>query len=366
MSGKKPRKPQKGGKKGDAVQKKPAEPKEKPPEAAPQQPKRESVETPRQPKDRPREAVPQQPRKTQKEYQRAASAPGAADRDRLDPIIKVSFVVFLLASLVVVGATVYDKNFSAGDTREVAFGDTLMVEYTGAINGYYDENGVIFDTNVKSHYDNDDYAKAVGYERDKFDLLEVKMTDPPNVITPFRDALFGKKVGETVRLQAPAEQAYPTNAGGPIEVSRTITIPITMGGLTKAKADAYLKDAPATIENGERLATIFGWDALVYKDGNYYTLSHLAVKTADGEPGHEYSEDVNVKVNSVAGNEITFEYVLTEKGDAQIDRGVGVKMFIDGEERIVVDYDDTKLRYKAKLSDDALLYFVVKIVEFKE
>lgn len=69
----------------------------------------------------------------------------------VDPIIKVSFVVFMLACVIVLGSTVYDKTLADHTSAAAEYGDKVIVDYVGSYYVYYEEDGaVIFDTTLKS------------------------------------------------------------------------------------------------------------------------------------------------------------------------------------------------------------------------
>lgn len=309
--------------------------------------------------------TPQQPRKTQREYQQAASAPATIDRNKIDPIIKVSFVVFLLASLVVLGATIYDKNFASAEPETVHYGDTLLVEYVGSLGTYYDkENAAIFDTNIKSVHDNTKYNKVAGFEKKtKFDTLEVEMTDSTGVIEPFRDALYGKRIGETVRFKVNADEGYPSTFGEHKTIPfKNNTMPKVIEGLDSAALKVHIKEGGFD-GNGISVKTVYGWDAIVYKDADsrYSLVNMPSVKK------YSYSDELDLNVTSVTGDTITFDYSLTEKGDKDVkENNVGMEILIDGKEFFVSGCDDTHMFYNDGANFDNDLYFVVKIIEKKD
>ena len=90
-----------------------------------------------------------------------AGAKGFAKREH-EPITLVCLVVFMLASVIVIGTWVSDQ-ITGESSETVQYGDSVTVEYTGSLYGFYDQGTdtmvpVIFDTNVKSVGTNSNYV----------------------------------------------------------------------------------------------------------------------------------------------------------------------------------------------------------------
>lgn len=128
-----------------------------------------------------------------------------------EPITLVCFVVLMLASVLVIGAWASDQISGAG-SETVQYGDSVTVEYTGSLYGYYDQGTadvipVIFDTNVKSIGTDSSYQFLSTfngtYSKTTLTLGAGKF------LAGFEDGLMGKKVGDTVRITIPEGEGYP-------------------------------------------------------------------------------------------------------------------------------------------------------------
>jgi len=199
-----------------------------------------------------------------------------------DPIMVVCFVVFLIASLSVVGASVY--NDVRGDSTTAVVGDNVSVDYVGSFNDFYEgTNYVVFDTSRWSVANNDNVPKGSSFTlkaENQYKPLSFKVGGT-DVLKVFGDAVIGHKVGDTIRVVVPAGQGY----NGPdtlttIQSSTTYTVPLTEKITASQFADLYGFTLTGTV-NLEK--SVYGWPAFA------------ALNTSDST--------VTITYNPVAGQE---------------------------------------------------------------
>jgi len=177
-----------------------------------------------------------------------------------DPIMVVCFVVFLIASLSVIGASVY--NDVRGDSTTVVVGDTVSVDYVGSFYNFYEEtNYVVFDTSRWSVANNDSVPKSNSFTlkaENQYKPLSFKVGGT-DVLKMFGDAVIGHKVGDKVRVMIPSGQGY----NGPdtlttIQSSTTYTVPLTEKITASQFADLYGFTLTGTVSLEK---SAYGWPA---------------------------------------------------------------------------------------------------------
>jgi len=177
-----------------------------------------------------------------------------------DPIMVVCFVVFLIASLSVVGASVY--NDVRGDNTTIVVGDTVSVDYVGSFYDFYEgTNYVVFDTSRWSVANNDSVSKSNSFtlkSENQYKPLSFKVGGT-DVLKMFGDSVVGHKVGDTVRVMIPSGQGY----NGPdtlttIQSSTSYSIPLTETITASQFADLYGFTLTGNV-NLEK--SVYGWPA---------------------------------------------------------------------------------------------------------
>jgi FKBP-type peptidyl-prolyl cis-trans isomerases 1 len=193
-----------------------------------------------------------------------------------DPIMMVCFVVFLIASLSVIGASVY--NDVRGDDTRVVVGDNVSVDYVGSFYDFYEgTNYVVFDTSRWSVADNNNVPKSNDFTlkaENQYKPLSFKVGGT-SVLKMFGDAVVGYKVGDTVRVMIPSGQGY----NGPdtlttVQSSTTYTVPLTEKITASQFADLYGFSLMGTTSLEK---SVYGWPA------------HAAFNTSDNTVTMTYS-----------------------------------------------------------------------------
>jgi FKBP-type peptidyl-prolyl cis-trans isomerases 1 len=200
-----------------------------------------------------------------------------------DPIMVVCFVVFLIASLAVIGASVYN-NVSGDDTR-VVVGDTVSVDYVGSFYGFYEEtNYVVFDTSRWSVADNDNVLKS-----NSFNLKDENLYKPlsfkvggTTVLKMFGDSVVGYKVGDKIRVMIPSGQGY----NGPdtlttVQSSAAYSVPLTEKITASQFADLYGFSLSGIVSLEK---SVYGWPAVAA----FNTSDNTVTMTYSPGVGQEY------------------------------------------------------------------------------
>ena len=201
-----------------------------------------------------------------------------------DPIMVVCFVVFLIASLSVVGASVY--NDVRGDNTTIVVGDTVSVDYVGSFYNFYDgTNHVVFDTSRWSVADNDNVPKSNSFTlkaENQYKPLSFKVGGT-DVLKMFGDSVVGHKVGDTIHVMIPSGQGY----NGPdtlttIQSSTSYSVPLIETITASQFASLYGFTLTGTV-NLEKSA--YGWPALASVNTSNSTVTMTYSPTA----GQEYA-----------------------------------------------------------------------------
>lgn len=278
----------------------------------------------------------------------------------VEPILAISIVVLLVASGAVVSMSFYG-NYIEDEDLTVSLGKEVEVYYTGSLYGYYDQEGaLIFDTNVKSNVDNEDYAFIGGFDRSDrtFNLLSF-IHGKGKMLAMFEDALTGYEVGDTVRVEIPFGKGYK-----PEEMERSKNFTVGKRELMtledfNSHYDGYVLSGafPTTI------TTVYGWEADAMLDTNL----NKVVIIHNPEDGKEYelkSNELNVhgSVNVAVvlnGDEIECEFKLDVDPDTKYMLWVKThseSFYVFGE-----DAGKLKITERPAAADELSIYFVITI-----
>ena len=296
-----------------------------------------------------------------------------------EPITLVCFVVLMLASVLVIGAWASDQISGAG-SETVQYGDSVTVEYTGSLYGYYDQGTdtmkpVIFDTNVKSVGTNSDYLFTSTFSG-KYTATTLTLGQG-KFLAGFEDGLMGKKVGDTVRIFIPAGEGYPQVMDNKTATSFTIDNSFSM---TKTELSDYFENVGditgLTTLTSKVCETL---QAKVTPSGTGYSVQYQLANSDTYVVLDNALGKVTLTVTGVTGSAVTFTLgientipVNDENGDpVVIDAHNAIEMLcvklFKGTTYNIVAGSGTDLVYNNITDGHSLLggyalYFVVKIV----
>ena len=310
-----------------------------------------------------------------------AGAKGFAKREH-EPITLVCLVVFMLASVIVIGTWVSDQ-ITGESSETVQYGDSVTVEYTGSLYGFYDQGTdtmvpVIFDTNVKSIGTNTNYVFTSTfngtYSTTTLTLGQGKF------LAGFENGLMGKKVGETVRIAIPGDEAYPAVMGNTAKSSFTFDNSLHM---TKSELSDYFENvgditgmATLTSKLCDNLTADVIWN------GNDYSVQYKFATATDYVVLENSLGKVILNVTDISGTTVTYTLTVDHTIPVNDDNGdpvqieshnaiemLSLKLFRGVSYNIVAvsGTDPTDLVVNTFTDGKALiggyeLYFVVKIV----
>ena len=230
-------------------------------------------------------------------------------KDR-DPILMVCFVVFLLTSCAIIGATVYNDLLKADNTMAVT-GSSVEVNYTGTYYAYYeDDNYVVFDTSFWSIADNDDILKSNDFTaRSQNSYSPLKFTvGGTDVLTGFGNAVIGHKVGDKVRVMIPAGEGYnAANTEERIASSHVFAIPSSENLTTAQFKEIYGYELKGYEEIEE---SAYGWPA----SASYNSQNDTVTITYHPISGQNYTvvdNDFGKVVANVTSVGTQINYTLT-------------------------------------------------------
>ena len=289
-------------------------------------------------------------------------------KKKRDPIFSVCFVIFVVAAVAVLGSFI-NSEYIQKDTTEVAYGDKVVVDYTGSYYNYYDKDkAMIFDTSFKSIGESSDYKKANDFSKTSYSTFDVTVGSN-GALKMFEEALVGYGVGDTVRVKIPAGEGYVDAAAtegilssGSVDVNQNMT-------LDKFKSiypDVTVTESMSPVT----ITTVYGWDALVTFDGSNVNILN---PTTGFKAEYVYSEDSALKVTGVTydGSKISFTYVLDKEKVVAVGNPVGdiqtiqmIKVNIDGKDVYITSYDTSsgEVYYKNTAERNNIdLYFVITI-----
>ena len=282
-------------------------------------------------------------------------ATGMKKKRDIEPIMAISFVVFLLASVAVLSVFVYDNYIFAEEEDVIVPGSKVEVDYTGSLFGYYNEAGaLIFDTNVKSHAENDDYVKIGNFNKTSFSKFTVT-PGSGKALTSFENALIGLKVGDTVDdLVVPFGKGY-------ISKNTTISNKFSVEQIQHFDLKTFEDMYDLKIVNGVppvEFETIYGWDATAIYDAdkgmvkvqNKPDLSEYTLKS------NELNKGANTKmiVNSI-GTTINFTLSVEDTGNYMVWVDLGYESFY------VYGDDGAELKISNEPAAEYDIYFVITI-----
>lgn len=223
-----------------------------------------------------------------------------------DPIFTACLVIFMVAVVAILGGFVND-HYIQKDNTKAAYGDEVVVNYTGSYYAYVGEdNAVVFDTSLSSIGNDDDISKANSFTKTSYEPLTFTI-GKGSMIKGFEEAVVGHKVGDTFTVLIPAGEGYvgyeskiALNAGSVGQVQE-----IPSAAFKAAYEDVKLV-AGATVT----FTTVYGWEATAIQSNNTVVVYNMpeAGKTYKyvGNEDNEFG-DVKFKVNSV-GDDIKFDY----------------------------------------------------------
>jgi FKBP-type peptidyl-prolyl cis-trans isomerases 1 len=234
-------------------------------------------------------------------------------RKERDPIMVVCFVVFLVASLSVIGASVYNNYIRADDTIAVN-GDTVSVNYVGTYYDYFkDVNYVVFDTSNWSVTNNDNVPKSndfVAKEKDQHSPLSFTVGGN-QVLSMFGNSVIGHKVGDKIRVMIPAGEGYNSaSTDSIISASANKTVPVSERISMSQFEHLYGYELRGTAEIEK---SVYGWpaSAAFNSSDNTVTMNYLPVASKTYVAVDSDFGKVSLAVISV-GADITFRYVVTD------------------------------------------------------
>lgn len=278
-------------------------------------------------------------------------------RRDIEPIMAISFVVFLLASVAVLSVFVYDNYLSADDESVIGPGSKVTVDYTGSLyNFYYEDGALIFDTNVKDHAQNDQIIKVGGFSKTSFFPLTVTPGSGA-ALAAFENALIGHKAGDVVKVEIPAGQGY-------VSQNKKISNEFSIEFIQYFDASAFEKMYNLGIVNGAApitFTTIYGWEATAVYD----TIKDK-VKVTNNPTDPEYvlksnalnsdtGSNAKMMVNS-SGTKIVCTLSVVGTGDYMVWVDLGYESFY-----IYGDDGASLLKITSDPATEGIIYFVITI-----
>lgn len=283
-------------------------------------------------------------------------ASGQKKKRDIEPIMAISMVVFLLASVAVLAVFVNDNYISGSDGDVVQPGSTVTVEYVGSLYGYYDEDGaLIFDTNVKAYSEN--YPIKGDFSKTTFSGYKV-VPGSGGALTMFENALIGHSVGDTVKVLIPSADGYPSKS---ITRDDQFSVP-TVQYMSQAQFSS-LYDFTVSAEAQVEFKTIYGWDATAVYSSDRGGVS-IINKPVKGETYQLASNDLNdYGTANLTVDTMDDEIVCTirvEGVDSEPYKMVWVNLGLD-EKFYIQSNSGSVLTITTDPSAGEDLYFVIKI-----
>ena len=234
-------------------------------------------------------------------------------RKERDPIMVVCFVVFLVASLSVIGASVYNNYIRADDTIAVN-GDTVSVNYVGTYYDYFnDVNYVVFDTSNWSVTNNDNVPKSNDFvAKEKAQHSPLSFTVGGNqVLSMFGNSVIGHKVGDKIRVMIPAGDGYNSaSTDKVVAASETKTVRSFERIPMSQFEHLYGYELRGNVEIEK---SVYGWPASAAFNSldntvtiNYHPVNGQTYVMVDNDFGK-----VSAAVTSIGVN-IEYRYVVTD------------------------------------------------------
>lgn len=292
------------------------------------------------------------------------------EKKKRDPIFTVCFVVFILAAVSVVGVYI-DEHYLTEDNTKVAYGDNVVVNYTGTFYAYYGEdNAVVFDTSYSSIGDDDAVIKSNSFNKSSYSTLDFEVGGN-DVLTDFGNAVVGHKVGDTVRVTI--QNGYPAGSAFHTQSMNGLTMDVVQTMTMDQFESVY--DYDLTAGSTATIRTVYGWDANAYYDATSerVIITHMP-STGTYTYGDDGSEDeeesahsfgtTTFNVTSVSGGVITYNISFADytsvgsEGEIQM-----IELDFGDKTWYVTNINGGEFTYKTcDEIDNATLYFEIEIV----
>lgn len=299
---------------------------------------------------------------------------------KADPIAMTCFVAIMLASIVVLGGYVNANYINPEWNSPVAVnGDTVKVEYVGSYGNYYDKEGaVIFDTNVKSVNDGDEYFKSPSYkDKDKFESLSFTVGGT-DVLKQFGDAVIGKLINWEARVAISPENGYGTAVMYKLP---SLKVTLNMSGeMLLADFNEYTGSnfSKTDLANSQVTTMPNGLLAEVNLSGhhnNSVTYTYVNVDASDTSKLFDMETDDNVQFKVLEKNDTTFLVEYVPVNNSKMFRAINCDE--NGAEQLICidDMDgDGEYEYKNVTTSNSnneeqkgeVLYFWMKIVDIND
>ena len=227
----------------------------------------------------------------------------------IDPIILVSFTIFMVSCLIVTGVTIYGIVAGDSSAKVCEYGDSVEVNYTGSYFNYYDgQNITVFDTTMSFVGDSDTYAKSYEYtKKDSYTPLAFT-AGQGSYLQEFRDAVIGHKPGDIIRIEIVDGYGSLTEGEDMFTIAKAgNTVGKVIENLTVDKyKELFDVDDVPDVGYPVVVESPYGWNARVTHNSNdTIAVENLAVA---GDT-YDVSNGLQIKVNTV-GETIGFDYVI--------------------------------------------------------
>ena len=291
-------------------------------------------------------------------------------KKKRDPIFSVCFVIFVVAAVAVLGSFI-NSEYIQEDTTKVAYGDKVVVNYTGSYYDYYDnENAVIFDTSFRSIGESADYKKANDFSKSSYSTFDVTVGSK-KALELFELSLVGHKVGDEVRVMIPAGQGYNAEPriGDLSDCSINLKQTYTATQFKNLYPDVKLNNSTPV-----EFTTVYGWKALATTDNVDVIVTNNST-TFEGE--YKYGgEDTGLLVKGAtydsANETIDFKFELDTAKVHKVGGPVEniqtiqmIKVNLNGVDTYLTSYNTNTgvIQYKQTAENSNIsLFFVIKIV----
>lgn len=285
-------------------------------------------------------------------------------KKKRDPIFSVCFVVFILACVGVLG-TFIDQHYIEEDDTVAAYGDTVVVDYTGSFYAYLGEdNAVVFDTSVKSVGNDDNVVKSNGFSKTSYSTLSVTIGSK-SALTLFENSLVGHKEGDMVRVTIPVGEGYNAPAGSIKTDSTSQTLPLSYT-ISKTVFEDQYEDVSYTAGQAVKVTSVYGWDALAVFNSteNNFTIYNMPVAGQTYQyAGNDDSKFGNVSFAVTSVTDSTISYTISFSDYKTVDGGIQmIELSLDGNTCYVTAVGNGTYTYKTcDEVDNEVLYFTIKI-----
>lgn len=232
-----------------------------------------------------------------------------------DPIFTTCFVIFMVAFVAILGVYVND-HYLEKDNTQIAYGDKVVVNYTGSYYDYVGEDlAVVFDTSYSSVGNDDGIIKSNSFTKTSYSTLSFTVGDG-KMLKAFEDAVVGHKVGDKVQVKIDAGNGYVAPDDGATASFNNFTVQ-TSEVMPKAAFEGLYEDVD--LVKGVQSAvfkSVYGWDAVAIQTGNDVVVSYINVESGETYAyiGNEDSKfgKAEFKVNSISNGNIVCDLSLTE------------------------------------------------------